>query len=720
MINHNATTFPGGLSFRRVGGSYQPAVSGFADFPALLELDEAHWALTSVDIDVLRVPDRRFLEIMDSDGNRKLRTDEVKAALAFMVRNLRDGSGVDRGDDTLRLDAINPESPEAPVLLAAARLILANLGRSDGDAISLDEVRRDKDIRSRAESNGDGVVVPEPESEPELAETINAVMAVAGSVTDLSGVAGIGAAQLEEFAVGAAHRLELLDEPIHRADEVMPFGDETESLYAEVEALDGVIREYFLAAEAVAFLHVGASGWSDQPEDLSPEGFRAMLERRTVAEPRADGALDFSAALNPLYRDRLLALASNRHFRPVLADGLLTRRAWEEFSARFAAFADYRRRVGESGKFTGFSREELQRLAAPERLERLRMLIASDQAAAGALAGGTELHKLLLLQKYMLGFLNNFVSLGALFDPARVSLLQAGKLVMDGRHFTLVIPVANPAEHKRIAGLSDICTIYLEVSSGIAGAPPRILAAAVTSGNMRNLFVGKRGVFFPADGGIADARVIDFIEQPVSVSEALVSPFFKFGAFVGRQADKFFTAKSAAAQKELGGMIADGKIAVPAAKPEQTPAVSGSMMLMGGGIGLAAIGSSVAFIVKSLQQVSVVNVLVVLFGIILVFGGPMVAVALFKLYRRNLSRFLEASGCAVNRPMRLSRRMGRIFSFTPVLPYGKLLRQDLVKVFERGGEVKVPRLRWWWVVLLLIVIIAAVALRWFFPLWAGV
>ena len=91
-------------------------------------------------------------------------------------------------------------------------------------------------------------------------------------------------------------------------------------------------------------------------------------------------------------------------------------------------------------------------------------------------------------------------------------------------------------------------------------------------------------------------------------------------------------------------------------------------MLMGGGIGLAAIGSSVAFIAKSLQNISILNVLAVLLGIIVIFGGPLVVISLVKLFRRDLSRFLEAEGCAVNLRMRLSHRMGKIFSFRPQFP----------------------------------------------------
>ena len=236
------------------------------------------------------------------------------------------------------------------------------------------------------------------------------------------------------------------------------------------------------------------------------------------------------------------------------------------------------------------------------------------------------------------------------------------------------------------------------------------LAVAVTSGNIRNLFIGKHGIFYAVDGSVWDARIIDLIQQPVSISEALKMPFFRFGEFVARLADRFFSTKSTEVQKTLEKTITTGAVLTPpapapAAKP-QTPAVSGSMMLMGGGIGIAAIGSSVAFIIKSLQNISILNVLAVLLGIILIFGGPMVVISLVKLYRRNISRFLEANSCAVNRPMRLSRKLGLVFTFAPPLPRAGLLKEDLVDLFRKPTVSK--GIRFFQIVLLLLAVAAAI------------
>ena len=71
---------------------------------------------------------------------------------------------------------------------------------------------------------------------------------------------------------------------------------------------------------------------------------------------------------------------------------------------------------------------------------------------------------------------------------------------------------------------------------------------------------------------------------------------------------------------------------------------------------------------KTVSNVSIWCILSVILGIIVVFGGPSVVIALVKLYYRDLGRFLEAAGNAVNHPMRLSRKLGAVFTRRPPLP----------------------------------------------------
>ena len=90
------------LTFIRIGGAWQPVVTGFHDFPALLDLDAVHWGMTSIAVEQLRT-DKNFLRYLDSDGDGKIRVSEIRDALSFMISVFADGTGLDQRSDVLHL-----------------------------------------------------------------------------------------------------------------------------------------------------------------------------------------------------------------------------------------------------------------------------------------------------------------------------------------------------------------------------------------------------------------------------------------------------------------------------------------------------------------------------------------------------------------------------------------------------------------------------------------
>lgn len=712
------------MMFRRIGGAGQLALRDIDDLSHVLELDEAHWALTGIDIDFLRT-DRQFLDFIDEDHNGIIQADEVKRAVAWFLAHIRPEARPELGSPELRLDSIDVSAPEGAALFAAARVVLRNLGIPDSPVLSLSQIRNDDGILSNACCNGDGVITPGcftgdcregasaiPEN-PHLAEIVSRIMEIIGSCRDLTGAEGINRELLDSFRSGAEQYLSWYEAPENRPELLRPCGERTADFAAAVENLQERIDRYFLHCAALDFL----PGLSCRPPLVEGDGdvpesapMQELLEKLPIATPRPDRVLDFSAPLNPLYEKELHALAAHPAMAEFLTGSVLSEAMWRRLTSLLAPCLEWKNAEPDKA-YEKIEPAILKQWLTDGSLEELRRRIDEDLTIARELTAYHSLIKLTLFQQYLLEFLNNYVSLGALFNPRAASMLQTGKLVMDGRHYTFATPVKNLAEHKRIATMSDICVLYVEATTGRTENARRMtLAVAVTSGNIRNLFIGKHGIFYAVDGSVWDARIIDLIQQPVSISEALKMPFFRFGEFVARLADRFFSTKSTEVQKTLEKTITTGAVLTPpapapAAKP-QTPAVSGSMMLMGGGIGIAAIGSSVAFIIKSLQNISILNVLAVLLGIILIFGGPMVVISLVKLYRRNISRFLEANSCAVNRPMRLSRKLGLVFTFAPPLPRAGLLKEDLVDLFRKPTVSK--GIRFFQIVLLLLAVAAAI------------
>ena len=92
-----------------------------------------------------------------------------------------------------------------------------------------------------------------------------------------------------------------------------------------------------------------------------------------------------------------------------------------------------------------------------------------------------------------------------------------------------------------------------------------------------------------------------------------------------------------------------------------------------------------AFIAQTLKNVSYWNVIGVFLIIMLIFGGPIVLLSLVKLFRRNMATFLEAGGLALNKRMRLSHTMGKIFSGKSYVPYRNRSRNaDVIHGFLRA------------------------------------
>ena len=680
-----------------VGGSLQLKIDHAGDIANVLTLDEALWAMTSIDTDSLRF-DRRFLEFVDNDHDGKIRSNEIKNALNFLLQNFRDFDGVNSGKAGLATASLNPDAPGMDAVIKCAELLLAGSGKNPTDTLTADEIRQSRIVTSFTDRNGDGIIAPESDLTENLQTLVQAVIASGRKSVDRSGNDGISLADLESFEAALQNRLELLlakdTDP-----SIMVYGEKTPDLYQLFAGCEELLDGYFLnsAAEEFLFAEPERAVKKEFSADLMvPANVRQALENATLAKPAGGGKLDVSAPLNPLYAEKIHRLFDSELCRGHLDGTVLHEAEYRKIKAKLAPFIQWQQEMSKDDGLSGLSLEELQKLAGIDSSE-LKDLIASDLSFAPVVSAGETLLKLALFQQYMLKLLNNFVSLSELFNPASPSHLQMGKLVMDGRHFVLAVKVKNPAEHKKIIKTSNICVIYVEISR-VSGASPvkQLLAVAVTSGTMRSLFVGKHGIFFDTDGVIYDAVIRDIAEQPVSIKEAFFAPFYRFADFISKQTEKIFNTRNAEVQKSMTTELNKSEMAkapklppaaeqkAPAAVPPPAPATGSniSMLLMGGGIGIAALGSSIAFIAKSLQNVSFWTVLSVLCGIVVIFGGPSVVIALIKLFNRDLSRFLESCGCAVNHPMRLSRKMGLIFTFVPKRPHGEISLVDPVNIFH--------------------------------------
>ena len=224
---------------------------------------------------------------------------------------------------------------------------------------------------------------------------------------------------------------------------------------------------------------------------------------------------------------------------------------------------------------------------------------------------------------------------------------------MDGRHFTLAVQVADRAHHIETSKNSNIFVIYCELFKS-DGEIAYEVAVPVTAGTRGNLHLNKWGIFNDIHGNELHAKVVDIVENPISITEAMVDPFVRFRrAFLSRLEEFSSKAEEQLFQRE------------EKSKEKKKKDVPSGGLLAGGGVALAALGSSFAFITKTLAGLTVKTVILAVLVVSVLITVPAGISAFYKLSRRDLSTFLEGSGWGINSRMKLTTTQAASFTYRP-------------------------------------------------------
>ncbi len=519
------------MVFQRFGRCRHLKITSAEDLAHIMELDEAHWVATGAPIETMNC-DPVFLKLMDTDNNGRLMCFEVKDAVGWLLKNLRDTSGVTAGAATLRLDAIDTDEAEGSQIRESASKILDGLGLSGANEITLEQVRRAKATAESKPVSETGVVLPDAAEDNELRQFIADIIATVGGTGHPGGRQGVDRKQLGRFIAQA----------------------------------------------------------------------KTCLDGNKIAEGQDES--------------------------PVMPLG----------AEKLNKYLDERFRNG------------------------VKSLFARSAETAAVMNDTRQVEKLILYQANLLMLANNFVSFPHLYDPASRAVFEMGTLVMDGRRFNFSMKVADRAAHSEIARTGNMFVLYAEIAPGVGEKYE--IATAVTSGGKGNLCMGKRGVFEDVAGRESDARIVEIIENPISISEALVSPFRRLGrALTGK-----IEAITASSEKKLGAVISRTKTPAPAPTAGPNRGLLAGGLLVGGSVAIAALGSAFAYISKTLTDFYAWQISLGIAIAILAVMLPTTIVAILKLRRRDISVILEGSGWAINARMRLTRRQSRFFTQRPRLP----------------------------------------------------
>ncbi|MBI1290307.1 hypothetical protein GC173_03565 [bacterium] len=702
--------------FHRLGTAYHLEINSADVLARIHELDPARWAVTSLPVRELQC-DPSLAKVLDPSGKGRILVNQLVEGRDWAFKRIARRDAFCEKSATLKLADLDPQDADAALLKRAAERLISETKATDGSSVSLTQVRAYRAVFVQAPANGDGIVPPEAVTDPDAAQIVRDIVATTGGAKDLSGRDGVGESHIGAFVTGMEAWLAWKKKGDDSS--LFPWSSETAGGAAVVAAVEKKIDQYFAQCELVRAEPAAVKRFALTDADLAaiavddPAAIAARLGELTIATPRADGVLDFNGTLNPAWETRLNDLRTK-----VLAvafpgfEGTLTVERWRAARAIFQPWRDWQA-AKPTQPWEKLDAAKLNVDVLNPSFEKIRAAIALDSAAAPELAKIDDLEKLIILQRWLVELTNNFVSLIALFDPNKRTMFEVGSLVIDGRRLEFCMKVTDRAGHRKVASESRAYLVYAQTFEKDGGPVLFEVAAPVTRGEKGRLIVGKRGIFVCTDGKILDAQIVEVVENPISVWEAMKSPFLRVAAFINKKIEDFAASKAASAEKNLVDKVDKPVVPPPAPAPAAQKRDVGMMvgMLAGGGLAFAAIGSALAYMAKALADIDVMSLVLALVSIIVVIAAFAGFLGWLKLRLRDVGPLLEANGWAINPRMRMSGLLARSFNRYPPLPSDS--RKEIVAKFaeptddseEAEGEEKESRTR-----IILVVILVVLAL----------
>ncbi len=688
-----------GFQFVNYSGTYQLRLETADDLKAIPMLDEPFWMATSAPLHQLQC-DPKLLEFLDQDCDGRILSADVRRTLEWLQKRLVCLDGITAQSDVLRIDHIHDATPEGHQILVTARRILQNLKKSDVKSISLNEVRSNKNCCADGFYGGNGVIPLDNSIEDDkLKEFISDIAVTMGSVPDVNGNPGVDQNKLDAFLNSAGKLLAWKKSAKDNDGKLFPLGDATSDGYKLLSQLRGPVNKYFRLCRLSALNRMLDRSTPDAavPVDIlgDMDEIDEYMSSAPLARPNPDGILDLHGDLSPEFRERLQAMESkviSLILGSELEHGRLGEAEWVRINSEFSAYEDWLKSKSGS-EVEKLGPEKLRAYLDNDFSDSIRKMIAMDMEIGKEMSAVQDLEYLILLQSLFLELCNNFINFNNLYDPHKRAMFEMGRLVISGRVFNMNILVKDPGVHSLIAKNSGIYLMYSEVT----GSKPEekfFIATPVTALTVRRLGVERRGVLFDRDEREWDTRIVKVIDNPVSLQQAIMKPFRRLGQVVSGSFEKIV----GGTEKQLDSTLSKGMGRVESGLKEgishpgavgPKKSASPREWVLTGSIAIAALGSSFAFIAKTLSSLQWHSVAVTVLIVLAIVMVPIILIADYKLYKRNLSSLLEASGWAINAEMRLSRNLAKMLTPKTWHPAGFThIRRDLtngfLKTLNRG------------------------------------
>jgi hypothetical protein len=676
-------------TFFRAGDFDQVKLTSGADLANLGALDQKLWVALACPTNGLEI-DTRTLALIDTDKDGRVRAPELIAAATFACNNLKNPDDLFKGEAALPLAAINDELPEGKTLLASARRILADIGKTDLTSISLEDVGDPARIFADTVFNGDGVITEMAAEDDATRGLIREIADTMGTVPDRSGKPGIDGALTDAFFAEARAFSAWYARGEESPANVLPLGPErTASAAAAVAAVKAKVDDYFGRCRLAAFDPRALPALNRNPDEYLPIAAADLtlsveeIAGFPLALAAADRPLPLSGAVNPAHA------ADLRTFREDAVVPLLGPRAeltegdWLALGGKLAPY-DAWLAVKEGSRVEKLGIARVREILASGGADIVAGLIARDKALEAEATSIDQVERLVRYHRDLARLCTNFVSFEDFYD-GRAAIFQYGTLYLDQRACHLCLPVTDAAKHATMAGLAGAFLAYLDCTRPAGGEKVQIVAA-FTAGESDNLMVGRNGVFYDRQGRDWDATITKIVDNPISLRQAFWAPYKKFVRLLEEQVAK----RAAAADTESHTMLstaATGTANIGNVKPPETKKIDvGTVAALGVAVGaIGAFATALIGYATGLFKMGPLATIGAFVGIMLLISMPSVVLAYIKLRKRNLGPILDANGWAVNSRAKINVPFGATLSSVARLPRGS--RRD---TSDRYAEKPLP------------------------------
>ena len=675
--------------FFRAGGFDQVRLQSGADLAAIDQLDQKLWAALACPTQGLEF-DSKTLALIDTDKDGRIRAPEIIAATKWAISCLHNPDELLKGSGSLPLSSINDGTEEGKQLLSSARQILANMGRKEATAITVDDTGDTTKIFAQTVFNGDGIVPADSADEPMLKAVMTEIIEAVGAEVDRSGKPGLNQAKLDQFFADANAYVTWCEQAEKEHATIMPLGKATAPAAAAFNTVKVKVDDYFARCRLAAFDSRATAAVNRQESEYLALVAKDMTITASevagfpLARIEAGKALPLTSGINPAWASALATFQADCA-QPVLgAREAISEADWQTINARLSAYNAWAAsKPAAAVEKLGLKR--LREIVSGSSKAAIESLIARDKALEPEANSIAAVDRLVRYHRDLFKLLNNFVAFRDFYTGREKAVFQAGVLYLDQRSCELCLRVEDAGKHAAMAGLAGTYLAYCDCVRKATGEKMQIVAA-FTGGDSDNLMTGRNGLFYDRKGRDWDATITKIVENPISIRQAFWLPYKRFVRMIEEQVAKRAAAADAASTQKLqtAAQTTTSVGAAPPKAPEPKKLDTGVVAALGVAVG--AIGTAVSATVTGLLRLPGWQMPLVLLGLLLAVSGPAMIIAWLKLRKRNLGPILDANGWAVNARAKINLPFGASLTKVAVVPLGA--ERDLIDPFAESHAIR--------------------------------